>query len=271
MTPTEFDAGGGQTIAVYLSPDTGDAGRPGRAVPGDRGGLRGAGRSRPADRVGLDVADTSLGGHVRARRQRLRLRDGHHRRVCVGRALGLSRRLAAFSFAGPPLPRPRRAWSGSIRAATTSKVDAGRMSPKTSPWTPATATASAAETTYIRVRTTSDRLNPASPSARSTIAHDGSCLRGRVARVLRAPIRARVRRPGHPARVPIHDRPAVTEPRLVRTARRDQPPLVRHDPTTGPAARHRATSGSRPIARTSAATSAVRGTTEATSRYSAGE
>src|SRR6185369_4462392 len=24
MTPTEFDAGGGQTIAVYLSPDTGD-------------------------------------------------------------------------------------------------------------------------------------------------------------------------------------------------------------------------------------------------------
>ena len=24
MTPTEFDAGGGQTIAVYLSPDTGE-------------------------------------------------------------------------------------------------------------------------------------------------------------------------------------------------------------------------------------------------------
>ena len=50
-------------------------------------------------------------------------------------------------------------------------ADAGRTSPKISPCTVATNVASLAETTYIRVRTTSPTPKPASSSARITIAN----------------------------------------------------------------------------------------------------
>ncbi len=56
-----------------------------------------------------------------------------------------------------------------MRARTTTSVDAGRIAPKTSPWTVATAAASAGSVTYSRVRTTSSSAKPAAPSARSMI------------------------------------------------------------------------------------------------------
>ena len=50
-------------------------------------------------------------------------------------------------------------------ADTATSVEAGRMAPKTSPWTAMTAGASATSVTNIRVRTTSSTPNP--PSARA--------------------------------------------------------------------------------------------------------
>ena len=55
--------------------------------------------------------------------------------------------------------------------ATTTSVDAGRMSWNSSPWTAMTAAASAGSTMNIRVRTTSSSAKPASASAPSMIAN----------------------------------------------------------------------------------------------------
>ena len=54
-----------------------------------------------------------------------------------------------------------------MRALTSTIVAAGRMSPKTSPWTGDDLGDRAMSVTNIRVRTTSARLNPASLEGRA--------------------------------------------------------------------------------------------------------
>jgi hypothetical protein len=63
-----------------------------------------------------------------------------------------------------------RAGLGASAAATATIVAAGRISRNTSPWTAESSSENAMSVTNIRVRTTSNSVNPPSISARSMIA-----------------------------------------------------------------------------------------------------
>ena len=119
-------------------------------------------------------------------------------------------------------PRSRRAGSGASAPATATIVAAGRISPKTSPWT----ADSALGERHVERRTSASgrrraSVNPPSASAALDDREHRPGLAADVARVLRRPVRPGVGRAGDPARVADDDRPAVAGDRLPRPARRD--------------------------------------------------
>ena len=164
------------------------------------------------------------------------------RSMVVARALGAARSILAdsrspVSRAGRR-PRSRRGALGSRSAGhldqRRGRTDVART-PRRGPRRPRRRRR--CRSTYIRVRTTSASVKPASPSAASMIAKIAARLGRRVARVPRAAVGPGVGRAGDPARVADDDRAAVAvrRPPTGRRWRSDAGPASRagspgHDP-----------------------------------------
>ncbi len=186
--------------------------------------------------------------------------------------------------ASPPSrpSQPRRASAsistsrlGSISPATATIVAAGRISPKTSPWTADTAAESADVGDEHPGPHDIGQGEPALGQGPLDDREDRPGLARDVARMQRRPVRPGIGRARHPARVARRRSPGCSRRRLPRAARRDPPALAGHPgrrsagrppARRGPRGRGRSPAAARRAAWSAARSSRPRGTPPASGR-----